>query len=151
MTMSAYCLQETATYSRCMTHKFLADSMVGDVAKNMRILGYDTEYYPNMTQNDTLWYAKTTGRIILTKNQKLCRRAKNVDIIYAATGHGIMKKVVTTLNISTDVTVDRARCSICNGKQRGVDGEKWQCVSCGKVYWDGTHIAHMRRTAETWR
>lgn len=65
-----------------MTHKFLADSMAGDVARNMRMLGHDTEYHPHMTQHDTLQYAKTTGRIILTKNQWLLKQG--VCTVYAA-------------------------------------------------------------------
>ena len=86
-----------------MTHKFLADSMAGDVARNMRMLGHDTEYYPHMTQYDTLQHAKTTGRIILTKNQWLLK--KDVCTIYATTTHGIMKKIVETFGIATDVIV----------------------------------------------
>lgn len=148
--MSAYCQQGALAYFRYMMHKFLADSMVGDVARNMRILGYDTEYYSDMTQVDTLHYAITTGRIILTKNQKLCRYARDVCIIYAATTHDIMKKVIAVFNISTDIMVDKTRCTICNGEQRKFDDKKMQCTSCNKIYWDGTHVVHMRHTAERW-
>ncbi len=148
MIMFAYYLQEVVAYCKYMTHKFLADSMAGDVARNMRMLGHDTEYHPHMTQYDTLQYAKTTGRIILTKNQWLLK--KGVCTIYATTTHGIMKKIVDTFGIATDVIVSKSRCSICNGEQRDMDGTRRQCILCGKIYWDGTHIEHMQQIAKTW-
>ena len=147
--MFAYYLQEVVAYCKYMTHKFLADSMAGDVARNMRMLGHDTEHYPHMTQYDTLQYAQTAGRIILTKNQWLLKQ--DVCTVYATTTHGIMKKIVETFGITTDIVVSKSRCSICNGEQRDIGDTRRQCTLCGKIYWDGTHIEHMRQIAKTWR
>lgn len=62
-----------------------------------------------------------------------------------------MKKVVAIFDISPDIMVDKAKCSICNGEQREINDKKRQCTLCGNVYWEGTHIAHMRQIAKTWR
>ena len=127
-----------------MTHKFLADSMVGGVARKMRILGYDTEYYPHNTAGQTARLAAATGRIILTSNGRLALRRGIPRIICAATEEDIMKSVIDMMRIRHAVSAERARCPICNGIQKPLYDAVRQCVMCGRAYWDGTHMARIR-------
>ena len=133
--------------------KFLADAMVGNVARYLRILGCDTEYYPYMAQDSVVKYAAATNRVILTKNKKLSsyNAKRNVVTVYAPTEHTIMKKVIHDFDISVKISAKKSRCSICNGKQKNIDEKNYRCVSCGKIYWDGTHLDNMRGMTMGWR
>src|SRR4030067_2815810 len=54
-----------------MTMKFLADRMLGKLAKELRMLGYDTVYYRGENAYSLIKLAREEGRVILTRSTKL--------------------------------------------------------------------------------
>jgi len=55
--------------------RFLADEMLGSLARWLRIMGYDTEYARGMSDSDILARSRVEGRIVLTRDRQLAERA----------------------------------------------------------------------------
>jgi len=54
--------------------KFIVDGMLGRLAKWLRILGYDTAYFPHLDDNQLVRLARAEGRLLLTRDRGLARR-----------------------------------------------------------------------------
>ena len=54
--------------------KFIADTMLGTLAKWLRIFGFDTIYEAGMDDGEILQLANTENRIILSRDKELCTR-----------------------------------------------------------------------------
>ena len=61
--------------------KFLADRMLGKLAKELRMLGYDTVYYQGENAYPLIKLAREEGRVILTRNTKLIPKRPEDRII----------------------------------------------------------------------
>ena len=57
-----------------MERAFLADAMLGGLARWLRILGLDTYYDPNLDDPEVVERAVTEDRLILTRDAKLVER-----------------------------------------------------------------------------
>ena len=53
---------------------FLADAMLGRLAKWMRLLGFDTLYAGQASDHQIAALARAEGRIVLTRDRELARR-----------------------------------------------------------------------------
>jgi len=62
---------------------FLVDAMLGNIAKKLRLLGYDSEYSSNINDDELILKAEKENRIIITKDELLSHQArkKNVPVI----------------------------------------------------------------------
>src|SRR5512142_2931119 len=54
--------------------KFFADAMLGKLAKWLRILGCDVEYRPRIGDDELIFAARSSGRLILTRDTLLAQR-----------------------------------------------------------------------------
>ena len=53
---------------------FIVDTMLGTLAKWLRILGFDTLYEAGMDDDIILKLATENGRIIISRDRELCSR-----------------------------------------------------------------------------
>ena len=140
---------------------FLVDAMLGNIARKLQLLGFDSEYYSDIDDLKLIEKAKNEQRIIISKDRNLIARAKKQDVksVYVTKGNEIeqfleiLKCVPLELNT---ISGDTARCTKCNSptseipKSEVIDKipEKvleyndkfWKCDNCDQVYWEGTHI-----------
>ena len=145
---------------------FFVDAMLGNVAKKLRILGYDTHYSSSIDDKQIIKEALDEHRIIITKDQTLAKSAKKskLDVVLLITANDTEQflEIAKKLNIKK-ILLDSnlARCSLCNGNLESVtkdtiielipDGvakknsEYWQCKSCKKIYWKGTHYDNIQK------
>jgi uncharacterized protein with PIN domain len=139
--------------------KFLADAMLGRLAKWLRILGYDTKYFRQAEDSDLVRIARAEGRLLLTRDRELARR-KGVTCLFIESDkfEQQMRQVLRELNLNTDG--QSPRCALCNTVLQPVGKEEAQkrvpqyvlrrhthfrlCPTCDKVYWRGTHWQRIR-------
>ena len=147
---------------------FLADAMLGSVARKLRIFGFDTLYIKDIHDDDVLKIGIAQNRIILTCDKELFKRIVKVgasgvllegsndleDIVHILSKQGVYSISFDTMN---------SRCSTCNGVLSKENYEqirkyvhpnviKWhkdffRCENCYKIYWEGSHISGIRSLA----
>ena len=149
--------------------KFIADSMLGKLARWLRMLGYDVKYSNKFNDAQLIMIAKKEGRILLTKDLELHLQAtkKGVCTLYLE-GRTEIEKLVELaerFNIRLDIDMARTRCPKCNTtvkhtlkrevihnveeKTFAYNNEFWRCPKCEQIYWQGTHWKRIERTLET--
>lgn len=132
--------------------RFIADHMLGSLARWLRMMGYDTVYDRTLDDPGIAKLARDEGRFILTRDKELSKEPgatllENEDLDTQ------LKAVATRYGLKFNEDV--IRCSTCNGelvdlpkeeaKGKVPDGafqmnEKfWKCTKCQKIYWKGTH------------
>lgn len=143
--------------------KFLADRMLGKLAKELRMLGYDTVYYQGKNAYPLIKLAREEGRVILTRNTKLIPKRPEDRIIRIMEdkpplqlGELIQKKVIS-LNEENLFS----RCLLCNILLDEISREEVEgkvpdfifyqqkkfflCSMCLRIYWQGSHQDHMQK------
>jgi uncharacterized protein with PIN domain len=142
--------------------RFIADEMLGTVAKWLRILGFDTLYARGMEDDEILEVAEKDKRVILTRDRELNERAlkRNTASIYLQNAN-LEKDLKAILNVyPPDPKLFMTRCTICNSPLEEVPKENvkgnvpdgvyerqerfWYCPKCHKYYWEGSHWEKMR-------
>ncbi|MGC8975448.1 MAG: Mut7-C RNAse domain-containing protein [Thermoprotei archaeon] len=139
--------------------KFIADTMLGNLARWLRILGYDTLYSSFFEDWKLLRYAEEEERILLTRDESLYRRARarglGTVLITSDDIAEMLVQVAIKTGIELSFNPSRTRCPECNtllikisraealsllgGDLVTKYEEFWRCGKCGKIYWQGNH------------
>jgi uncharacterized protein with PIN domain len=144
--------------------------MLGSLARWLRLLGFDTLYCDNWSDDDIL---KATGtRILLTRDKQLLSRAQARRLTAINPGHRSIANQLLHLSEQLDISFEadpaRCRCPHCNhpliraSKVQVCDrvpagslrryAEFWECSNpeCRHIYWQGRHWQRIKQTlAET--
>jgi len=149
------------------THKpiFIVDAMLGNLAKKLRIIGYDSKYFSSIEDEKLILIAKNEKRIILTKDEQLSKNAEKQNIGFVLIrGNDELEQIA---QINGKIKLERfvmdtnnSRCIACNGNLQQVEKYRiigkipegvlereksfWMCDSCKKVYWEGTHFEKLQ-------
>ena len=140
-------MNETVT-----TPRFVADHMLGSLARWLRMMGYDTVYDKSMDDPELVKFARAENRFILTRDKEL---AKEPGSLLLEKDDLDSQLEATGARFGLHFMQDRIRCSTCNGelldfpkadaKDKVPEGawqvnEKfWKCSKCEKIYWMGSH------------
>jgi uncharacterized protein len=149
---------------------FLADAMLGSIARKLRIFGFDTLYNAQAHDDEILKIGIEQDRIILTADKELFKRIVKIGAraVLVSGGEGELEDLVHILRNSGIKSVGMdgigSRCSVCNGSleertsdhvKRNYDDDNnvvlpdriiayhnqfFQCTACGKIYWEGSHL-----------
>jgi uncharacterized protein with PIN domain len=146
---------------------FLIDQMLGELARWLRLLGYDTHYDKGLTDDELISRSKTENRILLTSDLELFRKAikQGAHSLLIKPGNLASRLAVVAKKYGLELRLDPAnsRCPICNGKIRehtdmnelrkkvptrvlNANKEFWVCTVCGKTYWIGGHWKNITKT-----
>lgn len=143
--------------------RFIADSMLGRLAKWLRILGYDTLYFRDAQDSRLVALAGREGRILLTRDTRLLLRRRRCSIIFVHHDRvwDQLKQVAGELGLSMGPRLG-SRCLRCNrslaplAKARAAGRVPeyifhrhdvfFHCEGCGRIFWGGTHLTHMEET-----
>ena len=136
--------------------RFLADRMVGTLAKWLRIIGYDTVYMSEVSPASVKREARRRGRILLTRRTCFLNQRDMPPFVFirADRFRDQLKQVCTDLRLTVSSSLLR-RCSVCNRELETIDRERVQsrvpayvwrtqstffrCRQCQRVYWNATH------------
>ena len=139
--------------------KFIADAMLGKLAKRMRILGLDVLYDPKLDDNEIIGRALEQDRLILTRDRALSARPLAAHHLFINSEQA-EEQLDQVLSACPAEQRPLARCSECNElivpvpKQDVHDlvpqhvYEKTDdfllCPKCRRIYWQGTHVTRMK-------
>ncbi|MCL5105681.1 MAG: Mut7-C RNAse domain-containing protein [Armatimonadetes bacterium] len=142
--------------------KFIADCMLGKLAKWLRMLGYDTVYILDADDEELVRIAVREDRVLLTRDVRLCERrmvrARCVFVDWGTTREQV-RQVFKALDLRLSEDSLFTRCTVCNGEIRPIPksevGERvppyvyktqhdfGYCEQCDRIYWRGTHVQHV--------
>ena len=143
-------------------YSFMADAMLGKIARKLRMFGFDTIYDPNIDDMDILDSSKNKGRIVLTSDRMLFKRCKkrgiNTILTYKETDIENLVTIFSSLNIkSINSQKVPYLCTSCNGLLNTIIDKNsikydipvrllhsnklfYKCTNCRKIYWRGSHM-----------
>jgi len=145
-----------------MRTRFIADMMLGRLARWMRLYGYDT-LYGVKDDDEIIHIASQEGRVILTRDSGLAERAKKLGAaVFLLRSNSLDGQVheLMTLGVKFErLFPANARCPKCNGPIRAISKEEvrekvpgcvyerydefYVCERCGQVYWPGRQWREM--------
>ncbi len=147
--------------------KFIADGMVGRLARWLKLIGNDVEYQENCSDKELVRKALTEQRVLLTNDVELYRYAisKNAEafLVKGKTEAERLARVADRYGLALEVNMDKSRCTSCNAAIRPMKKQDaagrvphstflaferfWECTNpcCGKIYWQGGHWGNIEK------
>ena len=137
--------------------------MLGKLAKELRMLGYDTLYYRGEGGYPFIKLAREEGRVILTRNSKLLPRRAEDRIVKITQDKPSLQlmELVQKGYISLKEKYLFSRCLLCNFPLDEIPREEaegkvpdfifyqqkdfFRCPQCSRIYWQGSHQDNMRK------
>ena len=132
--------------------KFIANHMLGSLARWLRIMGYDTVYDKTKDDPAIAKIAREESRFVLTRDKEL---AKEPGALLLADDDLELQLKATSEKFGLKFSEGLIRCSACNGDLVDLpkDSAKgqipegafenndkfWKCSKCGKIFWKGSH------------
>jgi len=126
------------------------DLMLLRLGRWLRLMGQDVAN-PEESGSDIglLQKAKAEKRTLITRDKRLADscRAAGVDCILIKASR-LEEQLGEMAKLGIPLQLDPQRCTLCNGPLQEVDCRErttWQCESCGKQYWVGSHWRKMNK------
>ena len=136
--------------------KLIVDSMLGKLARRLRLLGLDTCFDPSLEDRDLLRISKLEGRLIVTRDTGIAKvRGAKVLLINSTDLDKQLHEFSHLTGIRFDSRTSFSRCPECNTPVEETSKEKVKniipkfvyenmdkfsyCPKCKKAYWQGTH------------
>lgn len=151
--------------------KFIADGMLGKLARWLRMLGHDVKYSTELDDCKLVAVAKKEKRILLTRDLELYQQAiaKGIDSFYleGETEEERLAELAKRFSIELAIDMAKSRCPKCNARVRPIAkeevekrvekntfehyGDFWECRKCGQIYWQGAHWVKIGKTLSSAR
>ena len=144
--------------------EFIADNMLGKLAKWLRFMGYDVLYPKILGDNELIQLSQTEDRILLTRDKELSKR-KGLNVLYVHSDQLELqlKQVIEKFDLKLGTSAF-FRCPECNYLLHEIDKalvvdkvpkgvfehqeEFWVCENCKQYYWQGTHYDKIKTRLE---
>jgi uncharacterized protein with PIN domain len=137
--------------------RFVVDSMLGKMAKWLRVLGFDT-CYEHLKRQEQLQAYRAEGYLVITRNQRWCGQPE-VMCVVANDPMEQLREVISRLSVTPDEVRLLQRCIICNETLNHLLRDNvfglvpdyvfethttfYQCPQCQRIYWPGSHPGRM--------
>jgi len=147
--------------------RFLADEMVGRLARYLRMTGCDTAYAQGLSDDAIVLRARTENRILVTRDRRLAARVPGAVLLTSPAIEEQWRALDRAVpGLPHDVAF--TRCTLCNGRlapaegppgpgdperptpPAGVGRPLFRCATCGHLYWEGSHGAALRTRLAAW-
>ncbi len=146
--------------------KFVADCMLGRLAKWLRILGFDVLYFSRAEDRELVAIARRDGRVLLTRDTGLIEKTKKRENRLFVASDDWQEQIVQVLEeygLWDDIR-PHSRCLACNLALKALTKVRARnlvtpyvlehaesfalCPGCGRVFWQGSHSGDMERKIE---
>ena len=145
---------------------FFVDAMLGNIAKKLRLMGFDTRYVSDIKDESLMQVAVKENRTVISKDKDLVRISHknnlNAILIHEEKEIDQLHEIMDFMNLKIiEINGDGARCPNCNSKTETLDkkninqnvpekvlenNEKfWICKNCNQIFWEGTHIQNLQK------
>jgi hypothetical protein len=141
--------------------KFIADAMLGRLARWLRFLGFDTVYFSGISDSQLIRIAREQDRAILTKDTRMIKIKGLRNYLLIASDDPFQQLLETISGFKLRQFQLLSRCVACNGKLEKIREKSLvkdavpeyvflhydlfqKCEDCGKIYWEGTHPKKFR-------
>ena len=136
--------------------RFVADVMLGRLAKWLRIAGFDVVYSNKFTDDELIAISNLEGRVLLSRDTRLLIRKPVREFIFLKSQdiQKQIRQVFETMHIAALASL-LTRCLSCNEILIETPRESVRervpvfvyetqsrfksCPKCGKIFWAGTH------------
>lgn len=149
-----------------MESKFVADSMLGKLAKWLRVMGYDTHYQTFYKMGELLEIT-SGGRRLLSRYRQSTTRDPDSMLVHSDHVKDQLKEIRSLGLLTPDRSKWFSRCLICNDPLRTAEAAEARehvpeyvfhqtpsgirvCPSCCRFFWPGSHKEKMMRQLEKW-
>jgi uncharacterized protein with PIN domain len=139
--------------------RFVVDSMLGSLARWLRISGYDADYESQRDDPELVRIARAEDRVLLTRDHALAnRRGVRTLFVESQDLDEQLAQVTSVFPLLPEQC--EARCPVCNtalieASREEVEGEVppyvlkhhrhfQRCPGCKRIYWRGTHWRNMQ-------
>ncbi len=148
--------------------KFIVDVNLGKLARYLRMLGFDTLNDRTYSDKEIIRLSLQDRRIILTRDQNLLKHriVTHGYWLRATNPFEQLNEILHRLDLISRIS-PFTRCIDCNGLLNTVDKkdilnlvpprtakyytEFYQCASCKKIYWPGSHYLKMQEKIDRLR
>ena len=145
--------------------RFVLDVHLGTLARRLRLLGFDTYWRNDLSDEEIVAISLRERRIVLTRDRGILRHGSVTHGYWLRSTEPLeqLDEVVRALDLAGQID-PYTRCLECNGELIGIDraaaaplvppavaereSEFKQCTSCKKVYWSGSHRAGLDAVVE---
>ena len=145
--------------------RFIADVHLGSLARNLRLLGFDTTWERDLTDEEIVDIALNEHRIILTRDKGILKNCRVTHGYWLRNTDPLrqLDEVVRAIDLGRDIR-PYTRCMECNGEVQPVARSAVvhsvplqvflvyrdfkQCQRCHRVYWKGSHLRRLDKTIE---
>lgn len=143
--------------------KFIADAMLGRLARWLRLMGFDTLYHADLSDSELIRLAKGQERILLTRDTGILGRdIGGCILIESDDPFAQLRQVLAELRPEPP---RQMRCANCNGTLEKVERKEevadsvpehvylshsrfLRCTGCGNIYWEGSQYRRLRATLD---
>jgi len=146
--------------------KFMADVMLGKLARWLRVLGYDT-WYRRFSAPEDIHPLQLEGRYLLSRHEEATKTYEKSVWIHSDHVQFQLAELKNRIGFCPERSAWFSRCLVCNTLLKPAPpdvacdhvpeyvfftcmSEIRFCSSCGRFYWPGTHRTRMVRQLEAW-
>jgi uncharacterized protein len=140
--------------------RFVLDAHLGRLARQLRMLGFDSVYKPGISDEEIINIAESENRIILTRDLALLKstRVTHGYYIRSTQTRQQLEEIIGKFDLVNQFE-PFTRCLLCNYPLEEVDYEEvkglvkedtasifrefFRCSGCQKIYWEGSHYESM--------
>jgi uncharacterized protein with PIN domain len=136
----------------------ILDSMLGWLARWLRMLGVRVNYSPNFADDALI----NMSHLLITRDKELFRRRVFISVLLETSRHAEWLSIASLiLGIPLKLDLGKSLCPVCGSSLIKVNRETvvdrvprgvlmkyddfWLCTGCGKVYWIGSHHTRIKK------
>ncbi len=145
--------------------RFIADVHLGSLARNLRLLGFDTVWGRDLVDEAIVEIASNEQRIILTRDMGILKNGRVTHGYWLRNTDPLeqLDEVLRAIDLARDIK-PYTRCMECNGELCPVERSAVahtvplqvflvhrdfkQCQGCHRVYWKGSHLRRLDEIVE---